>query len=186
MTLTAGTKWVTATAAWDTGSLAQGYYRITVTATGSGGTSQIQEEVKVSTETTVTAAELQAHLPVYQGHCVTVQGTVEMALFNTSFAPEGSGGAVIVDSTGKILIYAGECYSPALPTIDTGMTIKVRVIPMRYTWAFMTSSEDREGTFDMFTMQETMVPAGQKEDVGATKVARWYMRLVRASDITIL
>ena len=142
--------------------------------------------MKVSTETTLTAADLQAHLRTYQGHYVTVQGTVEMAMFNTSFAPEGAGGAVIVDATGKILMYAGECYVPALPTVEQNSTIRVKVIPMRYTWAFMTSSEDREGTFDMFTMQETMVPAGQKEDVGGTKVARWYMRLVRASDITIL
>jgi hypothetical protein len=186
MTLTAGAKWVTAKATWDTSSLTQGYDNITVTATGSAGTSQIKEEVKVSTETTLTATELQAHLPTYQGHCVTVQGTVEMAMFNTSFAPEGAGGAVIADATGKVLIYAGECYSPALPTVAQGNTIKLKVIPMRFTWAFMTSTEDREGTFDMFTMQETMVPAGQKEDVGGTKVARWYMRVVRASDITIL
>ena len=186
MTLTTGAKWVTAKATWDTASLSQDYHKITVAATGSAGASQIEEEVKVSTEATLTAADLQAHLRTYQGHYVTVQGTVEMAMFNTSFAPEGSGGAVIVDATGKILIYAGECYVPALPTVEQASTIRVKVIPMRYTWAFMTSSEDREGTFDMFTMQEAMVPAGQKEDVGGTKVARWYMRLVRASDITIL
>jgi hypothetical protein len=188
MTLTAGAKWVTAKATWDTASLSQDYHKVTVAATGSAGASQIEDEVKVSADPTqpVTAQELHDHLGTYQGHYVTVQGTVEMAMFNTGFAPEGAGGAVIVDSTGKILIYAGECYNPALPTIDQDDTIKVKVIPMRFTWAFMTCSEDREGTFDQFTLQETMVPAGQKEDVGGTKVARWYMRLVRASDITIL
>jgi hypothetical protein len=186
MTLTTGAKWVTASATWDTSAVSPGYHKITIAATGSAGASQVEEEVKVGTDTTLTAAELHAHLRTYQGHYVTVQGTVEVALFNTGFAPEGAGGAVMVDATGKVLIYAGECYNPALPSIAQGSTIRVKVIPMRFTWAFMTSSEDREGTFDMFTMQETMVPAGQKEDSGGTKVARWYMRLVRASDITIL
>ena len=188
MTLTTGAKWVTAKATWDTGSLSQGYHDITVTAAGSGGTSQVKDEVKVSADPSqpITATELDLHLRTYQGHYVTVQGVVELALFNTSFAPEGSGGAVITDATGKILIYAGQCYSPALPAVAQGNTIKVRVIPVRFSWAFMTSAEDREGTFDLFTQQEGMTPAGQKEDVGGTKVARWYMRVVRSSDITIL
>jgi hypothetical protein len=188
MTLGTGAKWVTASATWDTASLSEGYHKITVAATGSAGSSQLEEEVKVSAAPTqpITAKDLQDHLRVYQGHYVTIQGTVEMAMFNTSFAPEGAGGAVVVDSTGKALIYAGECYNPALPTVAQNSTIKVKVIPMRFTWAFMTSAEDREGTFDMFTLQESMVPDGQKEDSGVTKVARWYMRLVTASEITIL
>jgi hypothetical protein len=186
MTLTTGAKWVTAKATWDTSSLTQDYHKITVAATGSAGTSQIEEKVKVSTETTLTAADLQANLEVYQGHYVTVQGVVEMALFNTAFAPVGAGGAVIVDATGRILLYAGQCYSPALPEVVQNGTIKVRVIPMRFTWSFLTSTEDREGTFEQFTAQEGMTPDGQKEDVGGTKVARWYMRVVRGSDITIL
>jgi hypothetical protein len=186
MTLTTGAKWVTASATWDTSAVSPGYHEITVAATGTAGASQIEEEVKVGTDTTLTAAELHAHLRTYQGHYVTVQGTVELALFNTGMAPEGAGGAVMADVSGKELIYAGECYNPALPTVATGSTIKVTVIPVRFTWAFMTSSLDREGTFDQFTLQEGMLPAGQKEDVGSTKVARWYMRIVRASDITTL
>lgn len=91
---------------------------------------------------------------------------------------------MIVDSTGKVLIYAGECYNPALPTVVQNSSIKAKVIPMRFTWAFMTSGVDREGTFDQFAAQESFTPAGQKEDSGVTKVARWYMRLVTASDIT--
>ncbi|MDM7999621.1 MAG: metallophosphoesterase [Dehalococcoidia bacterium] len=186
MTLTAGAKWVTAKAAWDTASVPEGYHQITIAATGGSGTFEIEEEVKVSTETTLTAADLQAHLRTYQGHYVTVQGTVEMAMFDPAFVPEGAGGAVLVDSTGKVLIYAGQCYNPALPTVATGSTIRVKVVPMRFTWGFMTSSQDREGTFDQFTAQESFVPAGQKEDSGGTKVARWYMRVVRASDIVIV
>ncbi len=188
MTLTAGAKWVTATAAWDTGPLSQGYHKITVSATGSAGASQIEDEVKVSADPTqpITAQELQGHLRTYQGHYVTVQGTVEMAMLATPLAPAGAGGAVIVDSTGKVLIYAGECHNPALTPVETNSTVRVRVIPLRFTWAFMSCQQDREGTYNQFTLQEGFTPAGQKEDDGGTKVARWYMRVVTASDITVL
>jgi hypothetical protein len=113
---------------------------------------------------------------------------VELAMFNTGLAPVGAGGAVIVDSTAKALIYAGECYNPPLPTVEKDSTIQVRVIPMRFTWDFMTTTVDREGTFDQFAVQETMgmIPAGQKEDVNGVKVARWFMRLVTADGITKL
>jgi hypothetical protein len=187
MTLATGAKWVTAKATWDTGALSQDYHKITVTTTDNTGVSfQDEADVKVSTETILTIKDLQDHLRVYQGHYVTIKGTVEMAMFNTGFAPVGAGGALIVDSTGKALIYAGECYSPALPTVDKDSTIQVRVIPMRFTWDFMTTTVDREGTFDQFAVQETMgmIPAGQKEDVNGIKVARWFMRLVTADGIT--
>jgi hypothetical protein len=188
MTLSSGAKWITARATWDTTALSEDYHKITVAATDNVASFQVDEEVKVSDETILTVKDLQDHLRVYQGHYVTIQGTVEMAMFNTGFAPAGAGGALIVDSTGTALLYAGECYSPPLPTIDKGGTIQVRVIPMRFTWAFMTTTEDREGTYDQFAMQESMgmIPDGQKEDDNGTKVARWFMRVMTADDITIL
>jgi hypothetical protein len=192
MTLATGAKWVTATASWNTASLSQDYHKIVVTATDNTGVSfHTETEVKVSTETTLTIKDLQDHLRTYQGHYVTIKGTVEMAMFNTGVAPVGAGGAVIVDNVDKSvkgLIYAGECYNPPLPTVETGSPIQVRVIPMRFTWAFMTTTLDREGTFDQFAVQEGlgMIPAGQKEDVNGTKVARWFMRLVTAKGITKL
>jgi hypothetical protein len=187
MTLTTGSKWVTAKATWDTGALSQDYHKITATATDNGGSFQTETEVKVSTETTLTIEDLQDHLRTYQGHYVTIKGTVDTALFGTSFAPPGAGGAVIHDDTGSALIYAGECYYPALPTLAKDSVVEMKVIPMRFTWAFMTSTEDREGTFDMFTMQEGMVPEAQKvDDASGNHVARWFMRLVTADGITKL
>lgn len=186
MTLSAGSKWITAKATWDTASLTRDYHKIVVTATDNASTFQIEDEVKVSDTPTepITAKELHDHLRVYQGHYVVIQGTVQQSQFNMPpFVPEGSGGAQIADSTGVILIYAGECYSPALPPITQGSTIKMRVMPMRFTWNFLASTQDREGTFNMMTMQEAQVPQGQKEDAGDTKVARWFMRLVTSSDV---
>jgi hypothetical protein len=190
MTLATGAKWVTAKATWDTAALSQDYHKITVTATDNAGSFQTEIEVKVSADPTqpITIVDLQEHLRVYQGHYVTIQGVVDQSQFNMPpLVPVGAGGARFSDDgTTKALIYAGECYSPALPSVPLGATIKVKVIPMRFTWAFMTSTLDREGTFNLFTMQEGMVPAGQKEDVDGTKVARWFMRLVTADGITKL
>jgi hypothetical protein len=188
MTLAAGSNWVTAKATWDTASLSQDYHEITVTATDNVGSFQIQDKVKVSADPAlpITIKDLQDHLRVYQGHYVTIQGTIEQSQFNMPpLVPVGAGGARIADSTGTALIYAGECYSPALPPVTQGNTIKVRVIPMRFTWAFMTSKEDREGTFDKFALQESMgmIPLGQKEDDNGTKVARWFLRLASSTDV---
>jgi hypothetical protein len=188
MTLTTGSKWVTAKATWDTGALSQDYHKITATATDNAGSFQTETEVKVSSVTLLTIKDLQDHLRIYQGHYVTIRGTVDTAMFGTSFAPPGAGGAVIHDDpTCSALIYAGECYSPALPTLEKDSTIEVKVIPMLFTWAFMTSREDREGTFDLFTMQEGMVPEAQKvDDASGNHVARWFLRLVTAEGITKL
>jgi len=187
MTLTTGSKWVTAKATWDTGALSQDYHKITMTAAAGAGSFQTETEVKVSSETLLTIKDLQDHLRVYQGHYVTIQGVTDQAMFNSPMVPAGSGGARFSDDgTNKALIYAGECYSPVLPTIAVGDTIKAKVIPMRFTWAFIDSSEDREGTFDMMKMQEGMVPEAQKENDNGTKVARWFMRLVTADGITKL
>jgi len=187
MTLATGSKWVTAKATWDTGALSQDYHKITVTATDNAGSFQTETEVKVSTETTLTIKDLQDHLRVYQGYYVTIQGVTDQAMFNTPMVPQGSGGARFNDGTGSALIYAGECYSPALPSIAVGDTIKVKVIPMRFTWAFIGATEDREGTFDMMKLQENMIPEAQKEDdASGNHVARWFMRLVTADGITKL
>jgi hypothetical protein len=186
MTLTTGSKWVTAKATLDTSALSQDYHKITLTATDNAGSFQTEADVKVSADPTqpITAKDLQDHRSVYQGHYVTIQGAVDMAVFGTSFAPAGAGGALIHDASASALIYAGECYYPALPSLSQSSNIKVRAIPMRFVWAFMTSTDKLEGGFGQFTLQEGMVPAGQKEDNGDTKVARWYMRLVTAGDIT--
>jgi hypothetical protein len=188
MTLATGSKWVTAKATWATGALSQDYHKITVTATDDAGSFQTETEVKVSSVTLLTIKDLQDHLRVYQGHYVTIQGVVDQSQFNMPpLVPVGAGGARFSDDgTTKALIYAGECYSPALTSVPLGSTIKVKVIPMRFTWAFMTSTEDREGTFDMMKMQEGMVPEAQKENDNGTKVARWFMRLVTADGITKL
>ncbi len=168
MTLTAGAKWVTAKASWNTASLSQGYHEITVAATGSAGSSQIVEQVKVSADPTqpITAKDLQEHLRVYQGHYVTVQGTVEMAMFNTVVRP--AGGRRCRD---RGLYRQGSdlrrgMLQSSSPHCCPEQHIKVKVIPMRFTWAFMTSAEDREGTFDMFALQESMVPSRTERRFG--------------------
>lgn len=186
MGLTAGAVWSTARVTWDTSGLSD-YHTITVTAADGAGSFQSRDTVKVSTSAVLTIEDLQSHLRVYQGHCVTIQGTTDQAMFYPDIGvPAGSGGARFDDGTGRALIYAGECYTPALPEVNLGDTIRVKVIPMRFTWAFITSSLDREGTFGMMKMQDGMLPDAQKEAVGGPGEARWFLRVVTAADIAVL
>jgi hypothetical protein len=186
MAVTNGQKWATARVAWDTSALSD-YHSITVTAADGAGSFQAQATVKVSTETTLTIKDLQDHFRVYQGHYVTIQGVTDQAMFYPNIGvPAGSGGARFNDGTGTALIYAGECHSPALPSVNLGNTIRVKVIPMRFTWAFIDSPLDREGTFGMMKMQDNMLPQAQKEDADGTRMARWYLRVVTAGGIEVL
>ncbi len=184
MTVSAGPKWVTATATWDAGAVSPGYHQVTVTA----GQQVLLETVKVSTDPAapLTIKDLEDHLGVYQGHRVTIQGVTDQVMFNSPVVPAGSGGARFNDGTGTALIYAGECYSPALPNVAVGGSIKVTVIPMRWSWAFLDATLDREGAYGLMKMQEGMIPDAQKENNGETKIARWMFRLVAAGDITLL
>lgn len=187
MTVSAGPGWATARATWDTGSLSPGYHQITVTADGSAGF-QVQETVKVTTDpgTPIAIRDLEDHLEVYQGHYVTIQGVTDQVMLNSAFTPAGSGGARLNDGTGTALTYVGECYSPALPSVAVGSSITVRVVPMRWSWAFIEAPVDLEGTYGLMKMQEGMIPDAQKVNDGDTKVARWMFRVVAAGDITVL
>lgn len=187
MTVSAGPGWVTARATWDTSSLSPDYHQITVAAGGSAGF-QVQETVKVSADPSapITIKDLQDHLEVYQGHYVTIQGVTDQVMLNSPVVPPGSGGARFNDGTGTALTYVGECYSPALPSVAVGSNIRVRVIPMRWSWPFIDATVDLEGTYGMMKMQEGMIPDAQKVNDGETKVARWMFRVVVAGDITVV
>lgn len=153
----------------------------------SAGSFQSRGTVKVSTSAVLTIEDLQSHLPVYQGHCVTIQGTTDQAMFYPDIGlPAGSGGARFDDGAGRVLIYAAECYTLALPEVNLGDTIRVKVIPMRFTWGFITSSLDREGTFGMMKMQDGMLPDARQEAAGGPGEARWFLRVVTAADIEVL
>ncbi len=187
MTVSAGPGWATARAMWDAGSLSPDYHQIVVTAGGPAGFA-VQETVKVSADPSAPIAikDLQDHLEVYQGHYVTIQGVTDRVMLNAPGIPAGSGGTRFSDGTGTALAYVGECYSPALPSVALGSTVRVRVIPMRWSWVFLDAAVDLEGTYGMMKMQEGIIPDAQKVNDGETKVARWMFRLVVAGDITVL
>ncbi len=185
--LARGPEWATARISWDTSALS-GYHTITVTAAAGGVSFQAQETVKVSAETVLTIKDLQDHLPIYQGHRVIIQGVTDQALFYPNIGvPAGSGGARFSDGTGTALIYAEDCYLPGFPEVAAGDTVRVRVIPMRFAWAFLDSSRDTEGASGMVKTQGDELPQAQKEeDGGGGIMARWYLRLATAGDIEVL
>lgn len=182
-----GRPWAEASAVWDTTSVATGYHKITVTASDSAGSFQEEKEVKVSGDTNLTIDDLLAHFDVYQGQYVTIQGTVAYALFGPPTTDEGAGGMKLYDATGFAVAYAGECISPALPSLAQGDVIQVKVIPVRFSWAFITATGNYEGNYRLMQLYESQLPDGQKETDGSgNMIAMRFLRLVSAGDLTKL
>jgi len=182
-----GRPWADASANWDTASVASGYHKITVTASDSAGNFQKEMEVKVSGDTNLTIDELLTHFEVYQGQYVTIQGTVAYALFGPPTTDEGAGGMKLHDASGFAVAYAGECKSPALPSLAQGDVVQVKVIPVRFSWAFITATEDYEGDYPLMQVYGSQLPDGQKEkDSSGNMIAMRFLRLVSAGDLTKL
>ncbi len=189
MTVEAGTPWSTASAVWDTGLLAEGYYSITLTADDGVETFTREVSVKVSANQTVPIKEMLQHFETYQGWYVTIEGTVMVAMFGPPLAEEGAGGMKISDATGTLVVYTGECKSPPLPSLSVGTSVSVRVVPLRFSWAFITSADDpdHEGTFEQMESQLFLMSGVEgvvEEDGDGNIVALRLMRLVSASDLT--
>ena len=182
-----GRPWADASANWDTASVASGYHKITVTASDSAGNFQKEMEVKVSGDTNLTIDELLTHFEVYQGQYVTIQSTVAYALFGPPTTDEGAGGMKLYDASGFAVAYAGECKSPALPSLAQGDVVQVKVIPVRFSWAFITAMEDYEGDYPLMQLYGSQLPDGQKEKDGSgNMIAMRFLRLVSAGDLTKL
>lgn len=179
--------WVTAAAMWDASELS-GYYPITITATGTAGSFQNSLEVKVSDSDSIPIGELITHFDTFRGHYVTVSGNVTMAIIG-GLAGAGNAGIRLIDEHGDdLVLYAGECKSPPLADVDVGDTVTVRVIPLQFSWAFITAEPDvdYEGTYFMMKSYENMVPEWQlMRDAEENLTAMRLMRLVSASDITV-
>jgi hypothetical protein len=193
MTLEAGTPWAIATATWDTASLAEGFYTITLTAEDGVETFSRQVSVKVSSSQTVPIGELMQHFETYQGWYVTIRGTALVAMFGPPLADEGAGGMKISDATGTVVVYAGECKSPPLPSLSVGTMVEVTVVPLRFSWPFIEGADDPgldiEGTFEQMESQLFLmsdVAGAVEKDGDGNIVALRLMRLVSASDLTKL
>ena len=189
MTVEAGTPWATANATWDTDSLAEGFYSITLTADDGVETFSRQVSVKVSGDQTVPVGELLQHFETFQGWYVTVQGTAMVAMFGPPLAEEGAGGMKVSDETGMVVVYAGECKSPALPDLKVGTSVEVTVVPLRFSWAFIEGADDpdHEGNFEQMESQLFLmsdVEGAVERDAGENILALRLMRLVSAGDIT--
>ncbi len=191
MTVEAGTPWSTASAIWDTGALAQGFYNITLTADDGVEIFTKEVSVKVSQNQTVPIGELLQHFETYQGWYVTIEGTALVAMFGPPLAEEGAGGMKVSDATGTVVVYTGECISPPLPSVSVGTTVRLRVVPLRFSWAFIEGADDpdHEGTFEQMESQLFLmsdVEGAVEKDGSENILALRLMRLVSAGDLTKL
>lgn len=187
-----GTPWATATAAWDTSSVADGYHQITLTATDESGSFSREMEVKVSADRKVPIAELYSHFTTYEGSYVTLEGTVTFAAIGPSTllgVPDGLGVFEVSDGTGNILVIGGECFSPPLSAYKyiSNDSIRVMAVPLRLTWDFLTSTTEYAQSYSMVQQYLALLPENMKEkNAGGQVVAIRGMRLLSAGDLTVL
>jgi hypothetical protein len=196
MEVEAGEPWNTATALWDTTSVTQDYHTITIIGTDAAGALSRDIEVKVSADERVPIADLYSHFAAHQGYYVTLEGTVPFAAIGPSTVlgiPEGMGGFKLSDGPGDanaIVIIAGECFSPPLPTQSKvqGESLRVMAVPLRLTWDFLTSSTEYQQSYSMVQQIISMMPAYmlEKDVSGKNIVAVRGMRLLSAGDLTEL
>ena len=179
--------WSTAAATWDASTLS-GYHNITITATDTTGSFQKTIEVKASSSDSIPISELIAHFDTFRGHYVTVSGDVTMAIIG-GLAGAGNAGMNLNQDGQDLVLYAGECKSPSFPAVGVGDTVTVKVIPVQFSWSFITAEPtvDYEANYSMMKSYETMVPEWQLvRDSGDAIVAMRLMRLVSAVDLTVV
>lgn len=186
MDVTARGLWSVASAAWDASALS-GYHEITMTATDTTGSFQTTIEVKVSSTDEIPISELMTHFDTFRGHYITVSGNVTMAIIE-GLAGIGNAGMNLNQNGDDLVLYAGECKSPTLPAVAVGDAVSVKVIPLQFSWSFITAEPtiDYEANYSMMKSYQTMVPEWQLLQEGDTVTAMRLMRLVSAVDLTVL
>jgi len=175
-----GELWDVATAEWDTTQVLPGYHTITIEARDANGEFSKELEVKVSDEEVVPISELVSHFDAYQGQHTNIQGEVSFALIGVLGAPEGTGAIIMRDETGGMVIIAGECISPPLPTLAIDDLITVKAMPMKLSWEFIQASAE----FSMIEPYVGLLPEGllEKDGNGNIKAIK-VMRLLSGEDI---
>jgi predicted secreted hydrolase len=178
-----GELWDVATAAWDTTQVLAGYHTVTIEARDEEESFSKETELKVSEEETVPIGELVSHFDAYQGQYINIQGEVSFAVIGMFGAPEGTGAIIIADETGGMVIIAGECISPPLPTLAIGDPITVKAMPMKLSWEFIQTSAE----FSMIEPYVGWLPEGllEKDGNGDIKAIR-VMRVLSSEDIQIV
>ena len=194
MAIDDGQPWATATASWDTTSLAEGFHQITFTATDSAGSFQKQVEVKVSSSETVSVSDLTSHWRVFQGSYVSIEGKVKLTpLIGPSATlgiPEGMGLLVISDDKDMTVVVAGECFSPPLSEVKTKVRtndqVIIKVVPLRLSMEFATSTELYEEYYTKIGAYKDYMPDSAMEGPTGDPVAVWGARWLSADDLTVL
>lgn len=175
-----GELWDIATALWDTAQVVPSYHTITIEARDEDGEFSEDLEVKVSDEEVVPVSELVSHFDAYQGQQTNIQGEVRFAVIGMLGAPEGTGAIIMRDETGSMVIIAGECISPPLPTLAMGDLITVKAMPIKLSWEFIQTSAE----FSMIEPYVSWLPEGLLEKDGSGNIkAIKVMRLLSGEDI---
>ncbi len=89
---------------------------------------------------------------------------------------------VLSDDTGSMLVIVAECESPPPPTLNSGDAIEVTAIPIKYSWDFLTVSQQ----FSLIQQYASLLPAGLVVSDEAGPVGLLLMRLSSGADLSKL
>ena len=199
MTVEDGQPWAVASGTWDTKTLSEGYHQVTASATDSSGSFEKQVEVKVSDTEAVAVSDLTSHWSVYQGSYVSIEGAVDLVLIGGPSSlfgiPEGIGFLMLSDGQDRIVVVAGELFSPPLDDykpfqkheIHQNDQVIVRAVPLRLSMDFLKSTREYSQSYSQIASYIDQLLASAKEkDSKGNWVAAWGARWLRADDLTNL
>ena len=182
MSLVDGSIWYTANAKSNVTGLPHGYHTIAVEAWDEAGSFESIQEFKVDDDEVVPIGELIDHFAAHQGKPTTIRGNASLVLMGDDYGLEGSGAVVLSDDTGSMLVIVAECESPPPPTLNSGDAIEVTAVPIKYSWDFLTVSQQ----FSLIQQYASLLPAGLVVSDEAGPVGLLLMRLSSGADLSKL
>ena len=179
MSIEKGEIWDTAIALWDTTLVEDGYHTVTVRAKDDVGIFSVTKEFKVTEEESVPIGELVSHFDTYTGQYTSVRGQISFVAIGEPYAGEGTGAVVLSDETGGMLIIVAECITPSPPTLALGDTVTIRAVPIKYSWDFLTVSQE----FALIQQYAYLLPEGLlvSDEAGSNELM--LMRLLSGDGI---
>jgi len=179
MSLVDGGVWYTASAKSNVTGLPHGYHTVTVEAWDEAGSFKSVREFRVDDDGIVPIGELIAHFSAHQGRPTTVRGDASFVLVGDDYGLEGSGAVVFSDDSGSMLLLVAECESPPPPTLNSGDAIEVTAVPIKYSWDFLTVSQQ----FSLIQQYASLLPADLVVSDEAGPAGVLLMRLSSGADL---
>lgn len=190
--------WSVVRASWDTASLTEGYHRLTLRASGAGGSFEEEFLFKKSAAGTVSVTDLLGHREVFQGSYVPVEATLGLMFLGplrlgSLSIPEGVGVALLTEGDDSLIVFAGEVISPPLTSlylrVHSGNRVIMKVVLLRLSVARLMYGQEWDLYYPLLTGYLDLLPPSAGEPPDAATIAEltaiWGGRWLDADDLAV-